>query len=67
MKLKDFVDILNQLMKDRPETAELQVVYAIDDEGNDFTPIYCTPSVGNYEADSLDFREEVNGNAVCIN
>lgn len=67
MKLKEFVNNLNQLMKDRPETAELQVVSAVDDEGNDFTPIYYTPSVGNYDADSRDFSEEVNGNAVCIN
>ena len=40
MKLKEFVDNLNNLMRERPETAEFDVVTSIDDEGNGYNLVY---------------------------
>ena len=67
MKLKEFIDNLNQLVKEYPETAELMVVSADDDEGNGFTPIHYAPTTGNYDEDEKHFTEDIEANAVCVN
>ncbi len=67
MKLKEFVENLNKLLKDRPETAQFNVVTSADDEGNGFNLVHFEPSVGNYNEDDNEFKEELELNAVCIN
>ena len=66
MKLKEFVNNLNELMLDRPETADLDVVTAKDDEGNGYNLVYYTPQVGHFDEDR-EFKEEQPTNAVCVN
>ncbi len=65
MKMKEFVKNLNQLLKDRPEAAELEVVTAKDDEGNGYSFVRYEPSIGVYDGE--DFSEEQKPNAICIN
>jgi len=65
MKLKDFTANLTKLMKDRPETADYDVVTAKDDEGNGFSLVSYDPSVGTFEQG--EFHEQNQSNAVCIN
>lgn len=66
MKLQEYVDNLNQLLKDRPETATLDVVTSCDDEGNGYNLVHYTPTVGHLDKDR-DFSEEKEVNAVCVN
>lgn len=65
MKLQEYVDNLIKLIKDRPETAEFDVVTSRDDEGNGFTLVHYEPSVGHFEEG--EFEEEKELNAVCVN
>lgn len=77
MKLKEYVENLNKLLETNPESAEYEVVYARDDEGNGFRGIYFQPSIGNFNGDEYYpeesfedcFEEGENPvvNAVCIN
>jgi len=67
MKLKDFVKNLNELMAERPETAEFDVVTSKDDEGNGFSLVYLDPRVGRYDSKDREFKAEVKANAVCVN
>lgn len=76
MKLKEYIDNLNQLVNERPELLELDVIYAKDEEGNGFEELYYGPTVGcltedrefvpfdQYEDFELD---ETNTNSICIN
>lgn len=67
MKLKEFAKNINELLKDRPETADFEVVSSRDDEGNGFNLVHYSPSVGNYDNEEREFKEEKKLNAVCIN
>lgn len=73
MKLSEYVKNLSDLMKDKPETADMVVVSAIDEEGNGFNTIGFGPTVGQYldgEFHDKDYdpeNEDYVENAVCIN
>lgn len=67
MKLKEFADNINKLLRDRPEAAEFNVVTSIDDEGNGFNLVHYTPTIGSYDMEEREFQEEKEINAVCIN
>jgi hypothetical protein len=67
MKLKEYVENLNKLIVERPETADFDVVTSRDDEGNGFNLVYCAPTVGCYDAEEKEFTEEIKVNAVCVN
>jgi len=63
---KRFVKNLNVFLEKYPETANHQVIFAADNEGNAFYPIVYAPSRGHYE--HLDFDTDAEtSNAVCIN
>lgn len=66
MKFKEYVENLNKLLAERPETAELDVVTSRDDEGNGYNLVHYPPSVGHLDEDR-DFTEEKEVNAVCVN
>lgn len=65
------------MLQEFPESAEFDVVYSSDDEGNEFCRVSYSPSLGYfdggyrgefYSADSIsedELEEELN--AVCIN
>lgn len=67
MKFKEYVENLNKLLKDRPETAEFDVVTSIDDEGNGYNVVHYSPSVGSYDMAEEEFSQEKVLNAVCVN
>jgi hypothetical protein len=74
MKLKKFIEQLQEFVKENPETVEMEVIYSHDDEGNCFQPVYFGPSKGYFEdnsfltEDSCDEEDEYPGtNSVCIN
>lgn len=69
MKLKDYISELNKLVEANPDILELDVIYSVDDEGNEFDYVSYPPSLGMYEDGSFDSDhysgEEIN--AICIN
>ena len=67
MKLKEFVENLNKLMENRPETAEYDVIISVDEEGNSYRLVYCNPAVGFFDKEDRDFYRERKVNAVCVN
>ena len=67
MKLKEYVEGLQNLIKERPEAAEFEVVMSSDDEGNSFSKIGYAPSVGFFDEQSSEFKEESESNSVCVN
>lgn len=46
MKLKNFMENLNELIKDNPMVLELDVITSIDDEGNGFNHVTYEPTIG---------------------
>jgi hypothetical protein len=83
MKLKEYIENLQKLAKEKPETLEMDVIYARDDEGNGYQGIYYEPTLGVFDEEG-EFHSEANIkedaeyyeeyeidvstiNAVCIN
>ena len=75
MTLKEFIENLNNFVKENPETLEMQVVTSKDDEGNGFNLVHCEPSKGIFKDREFisaeqyeDYeREDSETNAVCVN
>ena len=49
MTLKKYIETLQNLLKEHPESAEFKVVAASDDEGNDFNLVQFDLAIGKYE------------------
>lgn len=76
MKLKEYIEKLNELTQLHPEASEFECVYSRDDEGNGFEIVHYSPGLGFYEdmefhSNPEEYREEYGDNfifnAVCIN
>lgn len=71
MKFKEYVENLKKILEEHPETADMDVVYSRDDEGNGFNRVHYTPTVGYYDQSDGDFseteEEDGDANAICIN
>jgi hypothetical protein len=75
MTLKEYIENLNEFVKENPEALDYIVVYSSDDEGNSYSQVYYTPSIGQYKdyefihAENFEDREMdgEDANAVCIN
>jgi len=77
MKLKKYLESLNKLAKDHPESLDLDIIYASDDEGNSFNPVNFTATMGHVLEDGDGYilhRSDINSldedqsiNAVCLN
>jgi hypothetical protein len=76
MNFKEYVESLQKLLKENPETANLEVIAAADDEGNDFNRVGYGPTLGHYSEEG-DFTAEESyevydlhasdTNTICIN
>lgn len=75
MKLKQYVENLNELVRTNPEYLELEVISAKDEEGNGFDKVEFEPSLGNYNDEEFTQVENFEDldeddriiNSVCIN
>ena len=81
MKLKEYVARLNKIIAKDPANGELELVYAIDEEGNAFHTVYNDPTIGFYSDRDSEFvplemtkndpdyseYENKKPNALCIN
>ncbi len=66
MKLKEWKDNLDKLIKERPEILEMEMIISKDDEGNGFNIVSYTPTIGEWDKDG-DFKQETKNNAICLN
>lgn len=72
MTLKEYIESLQEFVKENPTSADLTVVTAKDSEGNGFWPVYYSPSIGNFHNNEFTAEEDFDGedyeiNAVCVN
>lgn len=80
MKLKEFLENINKMVSENPAILELDVVNAIDDEGNGYEKVYYSPSLGFYDSADKEFTskdqfaeleasgyEDLEINSICIN
>lgn len=79
MKLKEYIDKLNQLIEDYPKALGMEVIYSHDDEGNEYQKLWASPTLCQVEDIKTSRFIEIVGfngdedilieycNAVCIN
>jgi hypothetical protein len=76
MKFSEYLENLQDLLHDRPELIDAEVIYSIDDEGNDYKIVHYGPTPGNYydlrgdfvtEKDIEDDGSDLPTNAILIN
>ena len=67
MKFKDYAKKINKILKDNPKAGEYEVIYGIDDEGNNFRPVVFEPAMGYKDRDGFKNVSENKPNAVCVN
>ena len=76
MTLEKYLKHLNKIVEKNPEALKYELIYAKDDEGNDFKAVSYKPSLGflnvnDNEFTSVedeDFKElEEEPNVICIN
>lgn len=72
MTFKEYVHELNKYMTLHPETKDMLVIFATDEEGNDYDTLYFGPTCGRYNHFKRQFKPTgktilLKGNAVCIN
>lgn len=69
MKLKEYAKCINKLLK--KYGGDLEVIYSIDDEGNDFNYIIMNPEVGVLSRNGFTpikmMESEETPNIICIN
>lgn len=69
MKLKDYLEKINNLVATFPEALEMDVIYA--ENGERFELIKHDPEIGTYHSNTKNFFEEDETserfNAVCVN
>ena len=67
--LKDVLDRLKALQKEKPEALDMPLVYGSDEEGNAFYPVYYDACFVAYDFESghLDMDGEEEVNSICIN
>lgn len=74
MKFGEYLENLQELLEEHPELVNAEVIYSIDDEGNDYKHVHWGPTPGNYscrdfvsESDIEDDESDLPINAVLIN
>ena len=59
MKLKKLIEKLEIIVKENPKALEFDVIYSIDDEGNDFKKVYYEATTDHYDEDDREFDGEL--------
>lgn len=68
MLLRQYLEDLATLVEQDPRILDLQLVASSDDEGNSFSPVHYTPTLGYFNLEDKEFdSEDPNFNAICIN
>lgn len=66
MKFHQYLNALNNLASSDGELDDMDVIFATDDEGNDFNDVVFTPIVGERKDGEFNASSK-KPNAICIN
>lgn len=79
MNLKQFLEAIQRQTKDIPNRDDLEVVFSVDDEGNEYRKVHFKPTLCKVESSSADSTyitevetlgdgeiEKKDVNAICI-
>jgi hypothetical protein len=70
MKLSEYIEKLETILKNH---GDVEIIYAVDDEGNYFDKVHFDPSPCRFDENDqegvefLSYDETIKVNAVCIN
>lgn len=75
MMLEEYLKCLNKIVEKNPKALKYRLIYAKDDEGNEFKNVFYTPSLGfmndenEYTPKDHEDWEELGEepNVICIN
>ncbi len=76
MKLKEYLKGIHNAVKKIPNWEELEVIISSDDEGNSYSEVYFSPTIGFFDKEDKEFyseeserwgEEELESNSICIN
>jgi hypothetical protein len=69
MKFKEFIENVNKVLEENPESGEFEVISFTDRDCNGHNIVYFPPSIGFYDGDyNGEFDYDISPyNAVCIN
>lgn len=72
MNLREYLKELQELVNKNPQALDYKVIYAKDDEGNEYSPVSYSPTVGFYDPEEWKFDvfpcfDDIVLNAVCVN
>lgn len=74
MKLKEYLEELQNKINKNPEILEYDVIYASDDEGNSYSEIHFGPTIFKFDGESVynldeadDYEEDELRNVICLN
>lgn len=71
MTFGEYVEKLNNFLKENPKAKDLDVVYASDPEGNDYYTHFCDPQGVKRNNDDWETRDQVDNideaEEICIN
>ena len=69
--ITEHIEALQRIVKDNPEYKDMQIVYAVDSEGNNFSEVFFTAMAGHIENSEFTTITELSGdkkvNCICIN
>ena len=51
MILRDYLELLQKEITENPDVLDMEVIYSIDTEGNDYQPCFCGPGADEYSVD----------------
>lgn len=74
MKLKEYLEELQNMINDNPEILEYDLIYSSDDEGNSFDMISFGPSIQKFNGENTvhpddieNYEESELTNVICLN
>ena len=71
MTLKEYYDALTRIVEENPDLELVEIVFACDDEGNDYNYVSYEPTIGYYDRSERQFTtdqwDENHPKVVCIN
>ena len=69
--LKQYLENIQNFIKENPGALDFEVVYSADEEGNEFKPIQFLPTRGHFDGQDFVSQDELKhgeeAKAICIN
>lgn len=72
MKLRNYLLLLGEVVKNNPEVLDYEVITSGDDEGNSFNTVAFAPTIGHFSDRDFWSEDELeetdrDPNSICLN